>query len=71
MLDHESAVLYNFNSRLGKDFRRQIGNAGLEPNRFWPLGENILYVLTDVMGPAKDVDHIDRAGYVGETPVYL
>ena len=72
VIDHKSAILDHLYPGLGEDFRRGIvAYAALKPNRMRFLSENIFDMAVDVMGTAKDIDHIYVAGDVGESPIDL
>ena len=72
MVDHKSAILDDLYPGLGEDFGRGIvAYAALKPNRMRFLCENIFDMAVDVMGTAKNIDHIYVAGDVGETPIDL
>jgi hypothetical protein len=72
VIDHKSAILDYLYPGLGEDFRCGIvAYAALKPNRMRFLSDNIFDMAVDVMGTAKDIDHIYVAGDVGESPIDL
>lgn len=70
MLDHQAAVLDDFDAAAGEIFRRGvIADAGLKPNGRRFFFEDIFDVRADVVGPTKYIDQIDFARYIGEPAI--
>ena len=69
-LDHQAAILDDVDARAREAFGRVVvRDAGLHPNDFRMLGENIVHVLRDAVAAPKDVDDVDIAGNVSDSPI--
>jgi hypothetical protein len=63
MLDHQAAVLHDFDAGSGQCFRRRvIADPGLKPYRLRSLGQDIVNVTGDVWSPAKNIYQVDVTG---------
>jgi hypothetical protein len=70
MLDHQAPILDDFNTRLGQLLGdRAIGDSGLHPNDFRLLRQNVVEVGRHILGPAKDVHHINFYRYIDQLPI--
>ena len=67
VVDHQSAVLNDFDACLGEYLCGfVVANAGLKPDGHRAFGYDVVDVGSDVVGPAKDIDHVDAAWNVGQ-----
>src|SRR3954447_65370 len=65
LFDHQTAILHDFDARLGQPLRRLIvPDAELEPDALRVRRDDVVDVRRDVVRAAEDVHHIDRPTYI-------
>jgi hypothetical protein len=70
MFNHQTAVLHDLNAGASKRLCRWgVANAGLKPDSFRFLRQNIINVPVDIVRTAKDIDKIDFTRDINQTTI--